>query len=96
MKIENSQRVIEEKVRPILAAHGGDIQIISLEDGILKVRFTGSCAGCAAADLTMEEVVKKEVLEAVPEVKDVILDTSVSEELMDFAKKILRGTERGK
>ena len=58
MKIENSQRVIEEKVRPILAAHGGDIQIISGRR-VLKVRFTGSCAGCAAADLTMEEVVKR-------------------------------------
>ena len=50
----------------------------------------GSCASCPSAQSTIEEVVKGIVMENVQGVKDVVLDTSVSEDLLDMARMILR------
>lgn len=83
-------KILDEKIRPLLARHQGDIEIVGFKDGIVTVRLIGQCHGCPAASLTMEEVVKKELMEALPEVKDVVLDNSVSDELLNFAKQILR------
>ena len=48
------------------------------------------CSNCPSSLLTTEEVVKKEVIEQVEEVKEVRLEVGVSDELIDFAKKLLR------
>jgi Fe-S cluster biogenesis protein NfuA len=58
---------------------------------VVKVKLTGACASCPSAQYTIEDIVKAIVMDEIPEVKDVILDTSVSEDLIDMAKKILRG-----
>lgn len=83
------ERVIESDVRPSLFAHEGDVRILSFEEGILRVRLTGHCAGCPSAQLTTEEIIAKTVKAQVPEVKDVVLVTEVSEELLSMARKIL-------
>lgn len=54
------------------------------------MKLTGSCASCPSAQSTIEEVVKGIVMENVQGVKDVVLDTSVSEDLLDMARMILR------
>ena len=81
--------VIDERVKPVLAAHGGSLEIVSFEDGLLSVRFLGQCAGCPSAMLTIEEVVEKELIESVPEIQSVTLVQETSRELLDFAKKLL-------
>ena len=53
------------------------------------MKLTGACAGCPSAQETLEEVVKDFVMGGVPEIRDVVLDTSVSEDLLDMARKIL-------
>lgn len=87
--MEHIEQVIETSVRPYLHGHGGDIQILDFTEGILKFKLTGMCSNCPSSLFTTEEVVKKEVLEQVPEVKDVRLEVGVSDELIDFAKKLL-------
>ena len=87
--IKKIEDVLEQKVRPELGGHEGDIEIVSFEDGILKVRFLGKCSNCPSATLTLENVVSASVMEVVPEVKDVVLVTGVSDETWDMAKKIL-------
>ena len=52
--IEKIEAVLEEKVRPSLLAHEGNVQILEFTDGILKIRLTGQCAGCPSARLTTE------------------------------------------
>ena len=89
MMIDKIETLIQEKVRPSLQAHGGDIKVLSFEDGICRVQLMGKCAGCPSAMATNEELIGKEIMEAFPEVKDVILVQEVSEELMDMARKIL-------
>ena len=87
---EQIRKVLEEKVDPILSEHFGGAQLTRLDDGVAYVKLTGACAGCPSAQDTLENVVKDFVMGAVPDLKDVVLDTSVSEELLDMAKKILR------
>lgn len=82
--------VLEEKVDPILASHYGGAILVGFENNIAKIRLTGACSSCPSAQQTIEEVVKSALTEDLPEVKDVVLDTSVSEELLDFARKILK------
>ena len=83
------EQVLEEKVRPRLADHSGNVEVISIEDQTVTVRFTGQCSGCPSACITIEEVVKKEILNEIPEIKDVRLDTGITEDMMAFAKSFL-------
>ncbi|MDO4553112.1 MAG: NifU family protein [Bacillota bacterium] len=86
---EKIEKVLKEKVDPLLAAHYGGVALVAYENGVAKVRLLGSCAGCPSAQYTVEDVVKTTLMEEVPEVKDVVLDTSISEDLLDMARKIL-------
>ena len=85
------EAVLDEKVRPSLRAHGGEIQIDHLEDQVLYVKLLGQCAGCPSADLTNETLVEAELVQALPElVKKVSVIQTVSDELWEQAKRLLR------
>lgn len=88
------KKVLEERVNPILADHYGGALLTRLEDGVAFVKLTGACASCPSAQETIENVIKAEVMANVQDVKDVILDTSLSEDLLDMARRILRGEEK--
>ena len=51
------EAVLEEHVRPYLAAHGGDLKVAGVEGGVVFFNLTGRCAGCAAADQTSEDLI---------------------------------------
>jgi Fe-S cluster biogenesis protein NfuA len=86
---ERIEKVLTEKVNPVLAAHYGAAELSAYENGVAYVRLTGACGTCPSAQFTIEDVVRAEIVAAVPEVEDVVLDTSVSQDLIDMAKKIL-------
>ena len=89
--IKRIEAVLDEKVRPSLRAHGGEIEIDHLEDGVLYVKLLGQCAGCPSADLTNETLVEAELVQALPElVKKVSVIQTVSDELWEQAKRLLR------
>lgn len=84
------KEVLRDKVDPLLANHFGGVVLTAFEGGIVYVRLTGSCSTCPSAQYTIEDVVKGIVMDEIPEVKDVVLDTSVSQDLLDMAKKLLK------
>lgn len=89
--LKKIEAVLEEKVRPSLRAHGGEIQIDHLEEGVLYVKLLGQCAGCPSADLTNETLVEAEVVKTLPElVQKVVVVQTVSDELWEQAKRLLR------
>ena len=89
--LEKIEAVLNEQVRPALRAHGGEIEIDHLEDGVLYVKLLGQCAGCPSADLTNETLVEAEVVKALPElVEKVAVIQTVSDELWEQAKRLLR------
>lgn len=61
-----------ETIRPALQADGGDIQLVSVEDGVVKARLTGACGGCPISQMTMTQGVEQAIKRAVPEVKKVV------------------------
>lgn len=87
---EKIEALLDERVRPLFSNHGGGVEIVSLEEYVLKIKMTGKCSNCPSASADTEEVVAKEVKEAFPQIKDVILVNHVSEELVDMALSILR------
>jgi Fe/S biogenesis protein NfuA len=89
--LERIEAVLDEKVRPALKAHGGEIEIDHLENQVLYVKLLGQCAGCPSADLTNETLVESELTKALPElVQKVVVVQTVSDELWEQAKKLLR------
>lgn len=96
--LERIEQVLRERVRPSMGEHQGDIEIVDVSDGVLKVRFLGKCSNCPSASLTLESVVAEAIKEEIPEIRDVVLVTGVSDETWDMARSILakKRAERGK
>ncbi len=57
------------KVRVALQQDGGDIELVSVEDGVVKVRLKGACAGCPMSQMTLANFVERELKGAIPEIK---------------------------
>ncbi len=59
------------KIRSALQQDGGDIELVSIENGVVKVRLKGACAGCPMSQMTMVNFVEAELRKEVPEIKKV-------------------------
>ncbi|MES2614262.1 MAG: NifU family protein [Bdellovibrionota bacterium] len=63
---------IEEKIAPGIMAHGGEVSIVSLNDGILTLLLSGSCGSCSVQAYTSESI-SNFLLEEFPDLEDVIV-----------------------
>ena len=61
-----------DKIRPALQADGGDVELIEVTDGVVKLRLQGACGGCPMASMTIKHGIEKILKERIPEVKEVI------------------------
>lgn len=64
------QKAIAE-IRPNLQADGGDIELVGVEDGTVKVRLKGACAGCPMSTMTVKWGVENYLRKKIPEVAKV-------------------------
>ncbi len=69
--ISQIKEIIEKEIRPALQRDGGDIELIDVEDGIVKVKLVGACSHCPSSAMTLYEGVEKMLKERIPEVKGV-------------------------
>ena len=69
---ERIQQLLEQKVNPALASHGGFATLVGVEGSTAHVSMGGGCQGCAMSQATLTEGIRASILEAVPEIKDVI------------------------
>ena len=68
---EEVEQVLEQ-VRPSLAAHGGSVELVGVEDdGVVRVRLQGACRGCPMAQQTLKMGIEAFLKEELPEVKAV-------------------------
>ena len=67
---ENVEKALE-KIRPALQADGGNVELVDVVDGVVKVRLTGACGGCPMSQMTLKMGVEKIIKQFVPEVKSV-------------------------
>jgi Fe-S cluster biogenesis protein NfuA len=71
--METQVNTLITKVRPYLQRDGGDIEIISIEDGIVYVKMLGACDGCMAIDITLKQGIETMLLENVPGIIGVVM-----------------------
>jgi Fe-S cluster biogenesis protein NfuA len=64
---EEVQAVID-KIRPSLQADGGDVELVSVENGVVKVRLQGACKGCPMSQMTLKNGIEKFLKNEIPEV----------------------------
>ncbi|MFW6271705.1 MAG: NifU family protein [Desulfosalsimonas sp.] len=67
---EQVQTVID-KIRPSLQADGGDVELVDVEDGVVKVQLQGACAGCPMSQMTLKNGIERILKQELPEVKSV-------------------------
>lgn len=60
-----------QKIRPMLQADGGDVELVDVEDGIVKVRLTGACGGCPMSQMTLKQGIEAYVKKKIPEIVSV-------------------------
>ena len=61
-----------DKIRPALQADGGDVELVGVEEGVVKVRLKGACAGCPVSEMTLKQGIERLLKEQIPEVKEVV------------------------
>ena len=60
------------QVRPALASDGGNVELVDVDDGVVKVKLTGACAGCAMSTMTLKMGIERILKQEIPEVKEVV------------------------
>jgi len=60
-----------EEVRPYLGTHGGDVELLAVEDGVALVRLNGTCDGCPSSAITLKRSIEAAILRAAPELERV-------------------------
>ena len=69
---EQVAQLLEHRINPALAAHGGFAQLVGVDGPVVYVTMGGGCQGCSMSAMTLSEGIKTQILEAIPEVTDVI------------------------
>ncbi len=70
------ERVVQalDSVRPYMESHGGNVELLGVEDGVARLKLEGSCHGCAASASTLELAIKKALDETAPDLLDVVVE----------------------
>lgn len=69
MKLEVEK--VLDKIRPALQADGGDVELVDVEEGVVKVRLTGACHGCPMAAMTLKGGIEALLKEEIPSIQRV-------------------------
>ncbi|MEP7076077.1 MAG: NifU family protein [Acidobacteriota bacterium] len=68
--LDISDRILNaiEKVRPSLSLHEGDVELLGVDDGVVRLRLKGSCDGCPSSALTLKNTIEEAIYAAAPDV----------------------------
>jgi Fe/S biogenesis protein NfuA len=69
---ERVAQVIDQQINPAIAAHGGQAELVAVEDDIAYVRLGGGCVGCGMATVTLSQGIEVAITDAVPEIERVV------------------------
>jgi Fe-S cluster biogenesis protein NfuA len=61
-----------EKIRPSLIADGGNVELIDVQEGVVKLKLTGACGGCPMSQLTLKMGIERFLKKEIPEIKEVV------------------------
>jgi Fe-S cluster biogenesis protein NfuA len=63
---------ILDKIRPALVRDGGNVELVGVDDGTVRVKLVGACAGCPMSTMTLKNGIERILKQEVPQVKEVI------------------------
>lgn len=66
------ETLFDEQVRPALAAHGGNVEIVDVDNDILYLRLQGGCQGCSSSSATLKDGIERLVKQNFPDIKHVL------------------------
>jgi Fe-S cluster biogenesis protein NfuA len=69
--VEKRVQAALAEIKPQIQADGGDIDLVAIENGVVKVRLRGSCVGCPMSALTLKAGVERVIKQKVPEIESV-------------------------
>ncbi|MDQ3740889.1 MAG: NifU family protein, partial [Actinomycetota bacterium] len=72
--LEQRVRAGLEEVRPYLESHGGDVELLGVEEGVARLRLQGSCSGCPSSTATLKLAIEEAIFKAAPDVDRVEAD----------------------
>lgn len=89
------EKVLDNLIRPTLQKDGGNIEILDydMKKKILRLRLMGQCATCPQAINTSDNIVKATLKAEFPDIQDIIVESGLSEEMLQLAKKYLGGSK---
>lgn len=70
--IRKIELLFDEQVRPALAAHGGNVEIVDLDNNVLFLKLQGGCQGCSSSAATLKQGIQTLVKQNFPEITDVV------------------------
>lgn len=70
---KNKVETVLKKIRPYIQMHGGDVQLVEVKAGVVKLKICGACVGCPLADLTYNKTMGALIREEVPQIKKVVI-----------------------
>jgi Fe-S cluster biogenesis protein NfuA len=65
-------QTVLNQIRPSLQADGGNVELVEVKDGVVKVKLTGACAGCPMSTMTLKNSIEKMLKEKIADVKQVV------------------------
>jgi Fe-S cluster biogenesis protein NfuA/nitrite reductase/ring-hydroxylating ferredoxin subunit len=76
--LEARVRAALDDVRPYLESHGGDVELLSLEAGVARLRLEGSCSGCPSSAVTLKLAIEDAIYKAAPDIAGVEADAAAA------------------
>jgi len=64
--------VVLAQIRPALQADGGDVELVAVNEGVVRLKLKGACDGCPMVTMTLRHGIERVLKEQIPEVKEVI------------------------
>ncbi len=61
-----------DKIRPALMADGGNVELVEVDNDVVKVKLTGACGGCPMSQLTLKMGIERHLKKEIPEIKEVV------------------------
>jgi Fe-S cluster biogenesis protein NfuA len=69
--MEDKVQEILDKLRPYIQRDGGDVELVEVEEGIVRVRLLGACGSCPSSTITLKAGIERALMEEIPEVREV-------------------------
>ncbi len=69
---ERVARLFDEQVNPMVASHGGRVELIDVQDAVVMLRMGGGCQGCGMADVTLRQGIEGMLAQHIPEVRGIV------------------------